>query len=273
VLEAGWAAGIRYFDTAPHYGLGLAERRLGAFLADQKGEDFIISTKAGRLLEPSPETSDRLDDQLFMVPATVRRVWDFTEAGLRRGLDESLTRLGLDHVDILYLHDPDESGDLETALTSAIPALARMRDEGLVRAVGIGSKDVDAITRAVRTDMLDLAMVAGRYTLLEQDEVGLVEECALHGVGIVAAGVFNSGLLATSHVAAGATYEVLERARRLAEACAEFAVELPAAAIQFPLRNPTVVTVVVGAQTGEQVRQNADRLTSDVPDELWDRLC
>jgi D-threo-aldose 1-dehydrogenase len=222
VLEAAWDSGVRYFDTAPHYGLGLSERRLGAFLATKPRAQFVVSTKAGRLLRPSPETADRQDDQ-FAVPASLRRVWDFSAAGIRASLEESLERLGLSRVDVLYLHDPDEH-DLAADLASAVPALAALRDEGLVAGIGIGSKSIEALLAAVRTEALDLAMIAGRYTLLEQpalDEV--IPACRAAGVGVVAASVFNSGLLATPNPRAGdrseygaAPDQLLERAQRLA---------------------------------------------------------
>ncbi len=168
VLEAAWESGVRYFDTAPHYGLGLSERRLGSFLATKPREQVVVSTKAGRLLRPSPETADRQDDAHgFAVPASLRRVWDFSAAGIRASLEESLEGLGLSRVDILYLHDPDEH-DLAADLATAVPALAALRDEGLVDAIGIGSKSTEALLAGVRTEALDLAMVAGRYTLLEQ---------------------------------------------------------------------------------------------------------
>ncbi len=280
VLEAAWESGVRYFDTAPHYGLGLSERRLGSFLATKPREQFVVSTKAGRLLRPSPETADRQDDaNLFAVPASLRRVWDFSAAGIRASLAESLNRLGLSRVDILYLHDPEEH-NLAADLATAIPALAALRDEGLVDAIGIGSKSIDALLAAVRTEALDLAMVAGRYTLLEQpalDEV--IPACRAAGVGIVAAGVFNTGLLATPNPHSGDRYEydaapdgLLERARRLAEICARHGVALPEAALQFPLREPAVRCVVVGGATAEQVRENARRMRARLPERLWDEL-
>lgn len=280
LLEAAWESGVRYFDTAPHYGLGLSERRLGSFLATKPREQFVVSTKAGRLLRPSPETADRQDDaNLFAVPASLRRVWDFSAAGIRASLAESLDRLGLSRVDILYLHDPEEH-NLAADLATAIPALAALRDEGLVDAIGIGSKSIDALLAAVRTEALDLAMVAGRYTLLEQpalDEV--IPACRAAGVGIVAAGVFNTGLLATPNPQSGDRYEydaapdgLLERARRLAEICARHGVALPEAALQFPLREPAVRCVVVGGATAEQVRENARRMRARLPERLWDEL-
>jgi D-threo-aldose 1-dehydrogenase len=276
VLDAAWECGIRYFDTAPHYGLGLSERRLGAFLAGKPRGEYTVSTKAGRLLRPSPETADRLDDEnQFAVPASLRRVWDFSAPGIRASLEKSLERLGLDRVDVLYLHDPDEH-DLATDLDSGVPALVALRDEGLVREIGIGSKSTEALVAAVRTGALDLAMVAGRYTLLEQAG-SLVAACRENGVGIVAAAVYNSGLLATPDP--GGRYEygavpadVLARAERLAEICERHGVTLPEAALQFPLREPAVRSVVVGAATPEQVRENARRLAVEIPEALWDEL-
>ena len=276
VLEAAWQSGIRYFDTAPHYGLGLSERRLGAFLATKPRTEYVISTKVGRLLRPSPETADRLDDEnQFAVPASLRRVWDFSSGGIRASLEESLERLGLDRVDVLYLHDPDEH-DLAADLQTGVPALAALRDEGLVGAVGIGSKSTKALTAAVRTGALDLAMVAGRYTLLEHaDEVAAA--CHQTGVGIVAAAVFNSGLL--SKPRPGGRYEygavpgdLLARAERIADVCERHGVTLPEAALQFPFREPAVRSVVVGAATPEQVRENARRLEVAIPEALWDEL-
>ena len=276
LLETAWDSGIRYFDTAPHYGLGLSERRLGAFLATKPRAEYLVSTKAGRLLRPSPETSDRLDDpNQFAVPASLKRVWDFSAGGIRAGLEESLGRLGLSQVDVLYLHDPDEH-DLAADLETGVPAVAALREEGLVQAVGIGSKSVEALIAAVGTGALDLAMVAGRYTLLEQaDEV--VAACRDAGVGIVAAAVFNSGVLSTPRPGDRYEYgavppELLERAERIADVCERHGVALPEAALQFPLREPAVRSVVVGAATPEQVRENARRMEVEIPEALWDVL-
>ena len=280
VLDAAWENGIRHFDTAPHYGLGLSERRLGAFLATKPRSDYVLSTKVGRLLRPSPETADRLDDAHgFAVPASLRRVWDFTENGIRSSLQESLERMGLDAVDVLYLHDPEED-NLAPALENGVAVLVALRDEGLVTAIGVGSKSTDALLAAVRTGVLDLLMVAGRYTLVEQPALDeLIPECRAGGVGVVAAGVFNSGLLSSSRPSAGARYEyadvpadVLERARRIEDVCAAYGVALPVAALQFPLREQAVRCVVVGAGQPRHVRENAERVRAVVPHELWDRL-
>jgi D-threo-aldose 1-dehydrogenase len=280
VLEAAWESGIRYFDTAPHYGLGLSERRLGSFLATKPRADYVVSTKVGRLLRPSPETADRLDDaNQFAVPASLRRVWDFSADGIRASLQESLERLGLSEVDVLYLHDPDEH-DLTADLATGVPALAALRHEGLVAAVGIGSKSTEALLAAVRTEALDLAMVAGRYTLLEQPALDeLIPACRAAGVGVVAAAVFNSGLLSSPRPQARARYEygavpaeLLERVRRIEDVCAQHGAALPEAALQFPLREPAVRCVVVGGATPEHVRENARRLRAEIPEALWQDL-
>jgi D-threo-aldose 1-dehydrogenase len=276
VLDAAWESGIRYFDTAPHYGLGLSERRLGAFLATKPRGEYVVSTKVGRLLRPSPETAGRLDDaNQFAVPASVKRVWDFSADGIRASLEESLERLGLDAVDVLYMHDPDEH-DPARDIAGGVPALAALRDEGLVQAVGIGSKSADALVMGARTGGLDLAMVAGRYTLLEQAD-DVVSACRAAGVGIVAAAVFNSGLLSTPQPGGRYEYgtvpaELLERARRIAGVCERHGVTLPEAALQFPLREPAVRSVVVGAASAEQVRENARRMEAEIPEALWDEL-
>jgi D-threo-aldose 1-dehydrogenase len=281
VLEAAWKCGIRYFDTAPHYGLGLAERRLGAFLATKPRDEFVVSTKVGRRLAPSPETSDELDEEGgFVVPADRRRVWDPSADGVRRSLDESLERLGLDRVDVLFLHDPDEYDDMEGSVRTAVPALVGLRDEGLVRAVGIGSKSVAAHLAGVRAGDVDLLMVAGRYTLLEQPAAPeLIPECRERGIGIVVAGAFNSGLLSTSTPGPGARYEygaapadVVAKAQRLAMVCGKHGVELPAAALQFPLREPVVRSVVLGATEPAHIEQNVRRIAEPIPEQLWKQL-
>ncbi|WP_244296888.1 aldo/keto reductase [Paenarthrobacter nitroguajacolicus] len=270
---AAWDAGIRYFDTAPHYGLGLSEQRLGAVLRDKPRNEFIISTKVGRLLEPN--SSGGQDPEGFDVPATTRRVWDFSEAGIRRSIEDSLERLGLDHVDIAYLHDADVH-DLQAGISQGLPALEKLRDEGVVRAIGVGLNSAEAALECVEAADLDLVMLAGRYTLLEQPSVPLLERCVERRTGVVNVGAYNSGLLARPEVPDDAHYNynqapptVLARARRLAAACRDFGVDLPTAALQFPLRHPAVVNVTVGATSPEQVVTNAARMGAPVPEELW----
>lgn len=275
-VDAAWDVGVRGFDTAPHYGLGLSERRLGAALAGRPRDEYAISTKVGRRLVPGP--GDGMDDDGFAVPNDLVRQWDPTADGVRRSLDESLGRLGLDRVDIAYLHDPDVY-DLEAGLTQALPALAALRDEGVVRAVGVGSNSVAALTEAVETGLCDVVMLAGRYTLLEQPAAALVARCAELGVDVVAVGVYNSGLLSRPLPAPHTTYdyapappELVERARALAAVCERHGVTLPETAVAYPLRAPAVRAIAVGAQSAEQVRSNAERAAVHVPEALWDEL-
>lgn len=279
-LDTAWEGGIRYFDTAPHYGLGLSERRLGAFLRDKPRSEYVVSTKVGRLLEPNPAFNGGRDlANGFDVPDELIRHFDASADGIRRSLDESLERLGLDRIDVLYLHDPDMH-DLEWGLREGLPALASLRAEGLVDAIGIGVNDSSVATRAVLEADLDLVMIAGRYTLLEQTaEADLLPACHERRVQVVAAAPFNSGLLATSDPGVNATYnysaasaEIIERAHVLARTCEEFGVELPAAALQFPMRHPLVATVVVGTANPASIAENIARLGAIIPPVLWDTL-
>lgn len=277
-VNAAWDSGVRYFDTAPHYGLGLSERRLGAALKEKPRGEFIVSTKVGRLLVPNAAGANVKDDEGFDVPATSKRQWDFSEAGIRRSIEQSLERLGLDHVDIAYLHDPDVH-DLAKGIGKALPALEKLRADGVVKAIGVGTNSAEAALECVEAADLDLVMLAGRYTLLEQPSVPLLDRCLARGTGIVNVGVFNSGLLARPEVPEDAHYDyarapraLVERARALASVCRDFGVELPTAALQFGLKHPAVVNVAVGASSPEQMVANAARMNEDVPEELWAAL-
>lgn len=280
VLEAAWDSGIRYFDTAPHYGLGLSERRLGAFLQTKPRSDYVLSTKVGRLLRPNPDHAGGLDTANdFHVPDDLTRVWDFSAEGIRTSLDESRERLGIERIDLLYLHDP-ERHDLDLALAEALPALEQLRADGQVTAIGIGSMVSEALAASVRAADLDLIMVAGRYTLLEQPAaVDVLPACRERGTGIVAASVFNSGLLASNEPRRDGRYEygelpddLWERLLRIARVCADHDVPLPAAAIQFPLQSDVVRSVVVGGSRPAQLRQNAEYAAIDIPAALWNDL-
>jgi D-threo-aldose 1-dehydrogenase len=280
ILDTAWDLGIRYFDTAPHYGLGLSERRLGAFLQTKPRDRFVISTKVGRLLRPNPDGVGRLDvDNDFVVHADQKRVWDPSREGIRASLAESLERLGLDRVDVLYLHDP-ERYDLERGVKEAIPALAELREEGRVDRVGIGSMDTGALLAGARTGLIDLLMVAGRYTLVDQSVVpDVIDACLENSIGIVTAAVFNSGLLANPTPAPDARYDygeppadVRQQVESIVDVCAEFGIELPAAALQYTLRDPVVRNVVVGASDPGQLRQSAQRMAHDIPEQFWNRL-
>lgn len=241
--------------------------------------EYVLSTKVGRLLRPGPRTGDDTAHG-FAVPDDHVRVWDFSEAGVRPSHAESLDRLGLDHVDVLYAHDPEE-GPTEQALAEGLPALARMREEGLVRAVGVGSTDADVLTRAVRTGLIDLVMLSGCYALLEQESSWeLLTACLRHDVGVVAVSVVNSGLLSRQDVPedaadeyAQAPAELLARARELAALAARHGVTLPDLAVRYPLRHPAVRSVVLGMRTAEpSVRPRHTRARADEPPRLSSRV-
>ncbi|MEV8100124.1 aldo/keto reductase [Kitasatospora sp. NPDC085879] len=274
-VTAAWEAGVRYFDTAPHYGLGLSERRLGDVLSGLPRDEYVISTKVGRLLEPSDLGGDDLANG-FAVPATHRRRWDFSAEGVRRSIEDSLDRLGLDRVDIAYLHDPDDH--LDQAIGEAYPELARLRAEGVVGAIGVGMNQAEAPARFVRETDIDVVLLAGRYTLLDQR--GLVELLPLaerHGVSVVVGGAFNSGLLADPKPGATFDYaaapdELLSRAVELKEACERYGVPLRAAALRFPFGHPAVASVLVGTRSAAEVRDAAAMLRHPVPDALWAEL-
>ena len=273
-VDGAWTAGVRYFDTAPHYGLGLSERRLGAALADRTRADYVVSTKVGRALDPV-NVVEGLDDDGFVVPATHRRRWDFSRDGIRRSLSESLERLALDRVDIVYLHDPDDHWD--DVLATGYPALAELREEGAVSAVGAGMNQSAMLAELVRHTDVDVLMLAGRYTLLEQNSLDdLLPLCEARGVAIVAAGVFNSGLLASARPADDGRYdyreappEIVRRARAIAAVCRRHGTTLPAAAIAFPLAHPAVVSVCVGARSAEQIHRNASLHRESIAPDLW----
>jgi D-threo-aldose 1-dehydrogenase len=274
-LDAAWTAGLRYFDTAPHYGAGLAERRLGSFLADtgRPRAEFTVSTKVGRLLVPGDAA---LGDEAFHGERGLVRVRDYSAEGVYRSLAESLERSGLEAFDTVLIHDPDDHW--EEAVTGAYPALARLRDQGAVRAIGAGMNQTAMLTRFVTETDLDCVLVAGRYSLLDRSAAEvLLPLCAEREVGVLVGGVFNSGILADP--SPGATYDyapasddVLRRARSLAERCAAHGVPLAAAALQFPLRHPAVTGVVLGARSPLEVTENIAHAAAKIPAELWAEL-
>ena len=272
-LEAAWQSGIRYFDTAPHYGTGLAERRLGAFLAGHRRAEYAASTKVGRLLVPGGGPPGA--DSFYGDPGLIR-VRDYSAAGVRRSLTESLERSGLDAFDVVLIHDPDDHW--QQAVSEAYPALEELRAEGAVRAVGVGMNQAAMLARFVTETDLDCVLIAGRYSLLDRSaERELLPLCSKRKVAVLVGGVFNSGVLADPRPGAAYDYEpapeiILRRARALADRCASYGVPLAAAAIQFPLRHPTVTGVVVGARSAQEVIENAAHGTAEIPSSLWDEL-
>jgi len=273
VTEA-WDQGIRYFDTAPHYGLGLSERRLGEILSDRPRDEFLLSTKVGRLIRPADQPRE-LDNEGFAVPGDQTRERDYSGDGIRRSIEESLERLGLDKIDIAFIHDPDDFWT--EAIDGAVPMLNQLRDEGIIGAWGAGMNQAEMLTRFVRETDIDLVMQAGRYTLLEQGgREELIPECERRGVGIVNVGVFNSGILANEDPLAQAKYNyedapapIVEKAQKLAELATAHGTTLPAAALAFSYRDPAVTNVTVGMRTADQVRRNTELFRQPVPDAFW----
>ncbi|MGY1455179.1 aldo/keto reductase [Streptomyces sp. SS8] len=272
-LAAAWEGGIRYFDTAPHYGIGHSERRVGGFLRSRPRAEYTLSTKVGRILVPQ-EAEGRTDES-FQVPATHRRVRDFSREGVLRSVEDSLARMGTDRVDVLFLHDAEEC--FEDALRHGYPALAELRSQGVVGAIGAGMHHTGMLTRLVEETDVDVVMLAGRYTLLDHSALDdLLPACAARGVSVLAAAVFNSGILAEPRPAAGARYEyaqaspeALRRAHRIADVCEAHEVTLPRAAMAFPLRHPVVAGIVLGMRSAGEVRSDIEAFGAGVPEGLW----
>jgi D-threo-aldose 1-dehydrogenase len=274
-VSAAWDAGVRYFDTAPHYGLGESERRLGAALARYPREQYVLSTKVGRLLVPNSRPSGSDVAASFAVPDTLARVNDYSADGVRRSLDASLERLGTGRVDIVLVHDPQDH--MEEALRAAVPALLKLRDEGVVAAVGAGMNFSAPLRRFVEETDVDVVMVAGRWTLLDRDAEGLLASCADRGVAVLAAAPFNSGLLARPWPADDLPYnykpappELVARAQSLARICEQHGTSLPHAAMRFALRHPAVVSVVAGLDSAAQSASAASWVSrDDIDADVW----
>ena len=277
VVHAAWDAGLRYFDTAPHYGLGLSERRLGSALRTLPRREFVVSTKVGRWLEPRDDPG-HADPEGFVVPATHRRRWDFSRDGVLRSIQASLERLGLDRIDLVLIHDPDDHAG--EALETAAPTLSQLRSEGVIGGYGVGMTQAPMLARFVRETDVDVVMVAGRYTLLDHSAgEDLLPVAMERGVGIINAGIFNSGLLSRPRPRQGDQYDyrpvpddVLERTTRIARLCKRFGVDLPTAALAFARRHPAVASVVVGLRTPTQLRELVARWDRSVPEDLWTAL-
>jgi aryl-alcohol dehydrogenase-like predicted oxidoreductase len=252
-IDSAWELGVRFFDTAPLYGSGLAEERLGEALAARPRDEVTVSTKVGRVLVPGERG--------------LEPVFDYTPGGIRASLASSLERLGLDRIDIVLLHDPEAHMDETHRALNVVRPLAAQ--------VGVGTNYVATALTLVERGEVDVVLLAGRYTLLDRTAGDdLLPLCLERGVPVLAAGVFNSGVLA-----GGSTFDyhaapasVLEHRRVLEAACARFSVPLAAAAIQFPLRHPAITAVVVGARSAAEIEEDAALLEVAVPDELWAAL-
>jgi D-threo-aldose 1-dehydrogenase len=254
-------AGVTFFDTAPFYGLGESESRLGAALTGRR-DGLVLATKVGRLLETGAD-------------GNVEARFDFSADAVRRSLESSLERLGVDRVDVVHIHDPEDH--LDEAIDGAHRALVDLRDEGVIRAVSLGTNFVQTAETFLDRVDLDCVLVAGRYTLLDQSAAHVIRHCAERGVAYLAAGVFNSGVLA--RLSEGAWYDYapasaarLDQARRIEQVCQRHGVALPAAALSFPFMHPDVSVVIVGMAKPNEVDENIEVLRAGVPDELWTEL-
>jgi D-threo-aldose 1-dehydrogenase len=267
-VVAAWDEGIRYFDTAPLYGHGLSERRLGAALRAYPRGSYVLSSKVGRLLRADAS----FDPGIFRVERGVAPRFDYSRDGVLRSVDESLERLGLDRLDVALVHDPDDH-EVE-ARSGAFPALVELRDQGVVRAIGAGMNQHEMLGRFVEQVDLDCVLLAGRYTLLDRSGGPLLDACAARGVGVILGGIFNSGLLATAGTGAAlhTTYDyapappaTLERAAALRRVCERYGVALPAAALDVARRHPAVSTVVVGARDAQEIRDDVAWAQAPIP--------
>jgi D-threo-aldose 1-dehydrogenase len=285
VLTEALDSGIRYFDTAPFYGYGLSEERMGRALAGRPRDAFVISTKVGRRIERDERREHTRDDDVYAVQGN-RAVFDYSRDGVQRSFEASLRRLGVTYIDILLLHDIGElthgnrhTEVLRQALEEALPAMAALRDAGAVGAIGIGVNEQAVCLEVLPRFDLDCIMLAGRYTLLEQqDSSEVMTQAQARGVRILIAGPYNSGLLGPAN-GPGANYNyapvdtsTLERARRIYAECAAEGVDAGAAALQFPLAHPAVACVVAGQRTAQELLSAVSRMMTPIPARLWERL-
>ena len=287
ILDRAWAGGVRYYDTAPLYGLGHSERRLGALLRGKARDDYVLSTKAGRLLEACAPEDRTGHGKWFEVPSR-REVYDYSYDGIMRSFDFSLERLGADRVDILLVHDIDvqnqgskaaSDAQIDAFMASGYHAMVSLRDQGVVRAIGGGVNEWDVCETLTERGDFDLFLLAGRYTLLEQEALeSFLPLCESRGIGIVVGGPYNSGVLA-SGPRPGAFYNyepasdaILDRVRRIAKVCAAHRARLVDAAFQFPLLHPCIVSVIPGGQRVEEVESNLRAAEARLPPALWDDL-
>jgi D-threo-aldose 1-dehydrogenase len=271
-VGAAWNAGIRYFDTAPLYGHGVSERRVGRALGTRARSDYVLSTKVGRVLQPAgPERAP----SVFTDVGDLEPAFDFSRDGIMRSLDASLTRLGTDRIDVALVHDPDDHE--ADALRDAFPALLRLRDEGVVAAIGCGMNQTAMLERFVERVDLDCVLLAGRYSLLDRSGVALLAQCAARGIGVVLGGVFNTGVLIDpdahpTYDYAAASESVLERARRLRGVCEARGIPLAAAALQFAMRHPAVTTILVGARSPTEIEVDTGYAETVIADDLFGAL-
>ncbi len=273
VISSAMELGLNYFDTAPHYGMGSSEERLGQHINHLPRDSFIISTKVGRLIVPS----EKLDDPGWenSKPA-VERIFDFSAAGIERSFFESLERLNMNSVEMVFIHDPD--GYADEAIKVAYPVLERMRDQGIVKTIGVGMTSHEIPTRFINETDIDVVLMALRYTLLDQSAGReLLPAAITKGVSVIAGGIYNSGILASPKE--GATYnyekaspEVLERAVEMEKFFYERGVALAQAALQFPLRHAAISAILVGCRSKAEVEKNVALYNEKISEEIWEEF-
>jgi D-threo-aldose 1-dehydrogenase len=272
-VAQAWALGIRYFDTAPLYGFGLAEQRLGRILRTKPRGDFVLSSKVGRLLRAG---EDAPEDEHYKGTPRLRPHFDYSYDGVMRSVDESLTRLGLDRIDILLVHDPDDHYD--GAVGGAFRALQRLREDGSVAAIGAGMNQAEMLARFAETVPVDCFLLAGRYTLLDQGALAaLFPVCLSRNIAIILGGIYNSGILADPYGAAKFNYEdadpaLVARACELDALCKQHGTTLKAAALQFALAHPAVTSALLGARSATEVAENVAMADASVPTAFWQEL-
>lgn len=279
-LRTAWDLGIRYYDVAPFYGFTLAEHRTGTALREHPRNEFVLSTKVGRLMRP--DASVRPGECDWAHPLPFRPQYDYSYSGILRSHEDSLQRLGTHRVDILFVHDIGRMthGDMhekyweELTRGGGFRALEELRANGQIKAFGLGVNEWEVVADAMQEADLDLTLLAGRYTLLEQQTLPFLDECRRRGHAIVLGGPFNSGILAGNDKFnyGAAPADVVARVKALKAACAEFGVPLPAAALQFPMAHPMVVSCVPGGRAATQLRQNFEWFEMPIPTELWSTL-
>jgi D-threo-aldose 1-dehydrogenase len=271
-VDAAWDAGIRYFDTAPLYGHGLSERRLGRALRARPRGEYTLSTKVGRVLRPAgPDRAETI----FTGVGDLEPHFDFSHDGIMRSLEDSLTRLDVDRLDVALVHDPDDHE--HDALNDAFPTLLQLREEGVVTAIGAGMNQTAMLERFVERVDLDCVLLAGRYSLLDRSGAALLDQCAARNVRVVIGGVFNTGILIDPE--ANPTYDyaaapgaVIDRARRLRAVCAAHGTAVGAAALQFAMRHPAVTTVLIGARSAAEVDIDTGYAATKIDDALFEEL-
>ena len=285
IIETAWEAGVRYYDTAPMYGHGLSELRTGHSLRWRRRDDYVLSSKVGRLLSPAPRAE--IDFAPWVDAGAFKARFDYSYDGTLRSVEDSLQRLGLERIEIAFIHDPDvfthgperQPEMFARAMAGSAKALERLRDEKVVKAIGVGCNEWEVCHQALKQRDFDCFLLAGRYTLLEQDALdAFLPLCLERGAAVVVGGGFNSGILATG-ARPGAKYNyqpappaIMDRTAKIEQVCAEFAVPLAAAALQFVVAHPAIPSFIAGVRNVAQLRQNLDWFSQPIPEAFWNEL-